>query len=418
MKILQLAQLYPPVIGGEERHVHNLARMLATRGHEVHVATQALDGRPTPSTDEDGVTVHRLSSLGARLPVIHEDPERPHALPMPDPFMTIGLRKLIAEIQPDVIHAHNWIVNSVLPAEQRSQRPLLMTLHSYSQRCANTRLIHEGEICTGPAPKKCLSCAGDHYGRGKGAVMVASTALTRRWKENRVDRFIPVSGAVARGAGLEAAGLPFEVVPNFIPDALLEGSPELSPRPDYLPSDDFFLFVGDLTRDKGVFTLLKAYAALKAPKPNLLMVGRPSPELPSTLPEGVVLAHHWPHEQIVAAFRNCVAAALPSEWADPCPTTVLEAMALGAPLVTTPVGGIVDMVDEDSALLVEPGNAAEMTLALGRLSSDQALRERLSAEATERVKSFTASKVVSRIEETYDELLFNHAVAKKELVAT
>ena len=47
---------------------------------------------------------------------------------------------------------------------------------------------------------------------------------------------------------------------------------------------------------------------------------------------------------MVSGFAHARAAVLPAKWPDPCPTTVLEAMALGAPLVTTHMGGIADMV--------------------------------------------------------------------------
>ncbi len=77
-----LAQFYPPVIGGEERHVRNLAVELASRGHDVHVA--CLDvGRP-PVVDP-GVSVHLLANVGAKVPALYPTADRPLALPVPDP---------------------------------------------------------------------------------------------------------------------------------------------------------------------------------------------------------------------------------------------------------------------------------------------------------------------------------------------
>ena len=84
MRILLLAQFYPPVIGGEERHVRNLATALAAKGHEVAVATQASHD-DAGSTLDGAVRVHRLRGTFGRLSVLFSDPERPFAPPIPDP---------------------------------------------------------------------------------------------------------------------------------------------------------------------------------------------------------------------------------------------------------------------------------------------------------------------------------------------
>ena len=52
MKVVLATQTYEPVIGGEERHVKNLGRELVKHGHEVHVATQTLDGVTAPAVNE------------------------------------------------------------------------------------------------------------------------------------------------------------------------------------------------------------------------------------------------------------------------------------------------------------------------------------------------------------------------------
>ncbi len=413
MRVLLLAQHYSPIIGGEERHVQNLAAQLSQRGHEVHVGTLALDGNPTFCRDESGVHVHRLGSLSARLSVIHEDPQRPHALPVPDPVLTARLGELVARVNPDVVHAHNWIINSFLPIQRRSPGPLVMSLHGYEHRCATTRYLHDGAICDGPRPAKCLACAVDGYGYGKGPVILASTWLMKPWKERLIDRFLPVSSAVARATGLEQHGVPHTVVPNFVPDDLLAAHAASETRPPELPSGDYLLFVGDLSHDKGITTVLRAYEGLASPRPRQFVIGRRTAAMPSDTPDGVIVAHDWAHELVASAFRHALAAVLPSHWADPCPTTVLEAMALGAPLITTPVGGIVDMVDEASALLVAPDDSDRLRDAMSRLIRDRPLRERLAAAAATRVQHFAASSVVPRIEAVYEEVVAGHRLKRR-----
>jgi glycosyltransferase involved in cell wall biosynthesis len=135
------------------------------------------------------------------------------------------------------------------------------------------------------------------------------------------------------------------------------------------------------------------------------LVGRRHPETPATLPPGVHIAGPWPHSRIVEAFRRCAVAVLPSTWPDPCPTTVLEAMAAGRPVITTSTGGMVDMVQDGvSGLLVPPSDTDALAAALRRLIADGGLRDRLGIGARERVGLFTASSVTSRIEDVYQKV--------------
>jgi glycosyltransferase involved in cell wall biosynthesis len=80
VRILLLSQFYPPVIGGEERHVRNLGAALARRGHDVSVGTSVHPR--SPETEMDGtVRVHRLCGTLQRLSGLHTDSERRHAPP-------------------------------------------------------------------------------------------------------------------------------------------------------------------------------------------------------------------------------------------------------------------------------------------------------------------------------------------------
>jgi glycosyltransferase involved in cell wall biosynthesis len=81
-------------------------------------------------------------------------------------------------------------------------------------------------------------------------------------------------------------------------------------------------------------------------------------------------------------------------------------MALGAPLVTTQMGGIADMVtDGESALVVPPGDAAATAAALTRIGSEPGLGERLAARARVEVQRYLQSRVASDVEEIYASLV-------------
>jgi glycosyltransferase involved in cell wall biosynthesis len=397
-----LAQFYPPVIGGEERHVRNLAVELAGRGHDVHVA--CLDvGRP--AVLDPGVTVHALSNVGIKVPALYPTADRPLALPIPDPLVLRALSRLVASLRPDVVHAHNWIINSYLPLAAARRLPLVYSLHDYSHVCPTKRLMYlDRGLCSGPGLRKCFSCTTDWYGAGRGPVIQSMVRTGRPLRNRVVDVFAPVSSFVGHANELDEQGVRWQVVPNFVPDALLSSG--AVPRDPALPAGDYFFFAGDLSDQKGVPTLLAAYDRLDpSTRPELLMVGREAMDL-SSLPLGARAEQKWDHERIVSGFRHARAAVLPSAWPDPCPTTVLEAMALRAPLVTTHMGGIADMVtDEESALVVPAGDVAATAVALSRMAAADSPGPRLASQAVVEVQRYLQSRVAADFEGIYASLV-------------
>ncbi len=409
MKILTATQFYPPVIGGEERHAHNLSVALTRAGHDVSVATIAVDGNRAIDT-QDGMTVHRLASTSRHLPV-YSDPSRPFAPPVPDPGLTAQLRRLIRSERPDVVHAHNWIVTSALAGAGRDGPPVVMTLHSYAHRCATSRLMRHGQVCPGPSVRRCVGCSADHFGTLVGPPTAALVAVARPWIERRVAAFVAVSRAVADGNRLSATGRPWHVIPNFVPDDL--GVPQRAPAPFVGPHHGraFALFVGDLTADKGVAVLLDAFAQAQ-PDLDLVLIGRRFAETPLALRERVHLIESAPHDVVLSAMAAAAFVVVPSVWPDPCPTVVLEAMALGKAVISTAHGGMVDMVQPGvTGLLVAPGSVSDLAGAIRALADHPEVRARLGFAARRAIAPFTASAVASRIVNVYDAVL-GHQVSR------
>ena len=412
MRILMLAQFYPPIIGGEERHVRNLSRALVARGHSVAVATHS--GAGLADFEEDaGVRIYRIGGTMQRLSFLFTESGRRHAPPFPDPETTLALREIIQREKPDVVHAHNWLVHSFLPIKGASNAKLVMTLHDYSLVCAQKRLLYHEQLCEGPAVRKCVECAVDHYGAAKGVITVTGAWVMRQLKYRAVDMFVPVSHSVADKSGLTGTDLPYEVIPNFVPDdvATLQSESTISDYADKLPRNDFLLYVGDLTRDKGIDVLLQSYSEVVDPPP-LVLIGRRSPETPSTLPPNVMIFENWPHPAVMEAWRRSMLGVVPSVCADSCPTVVIEAMAAGRPVIGSRIGGLTDLVaDGETGLLVEPNSVSALREALSRMLTEGEMRERMAVASAQRVREFQAMTVVPRIEALYQQMLNPQRVA-------
>lgn len=405
MRVLMLTELYPPVIGGLEVHVRHLSHELARRGHDVVVATSWQPGLPE-CMEEEGVRVHRLRGTMHRLTWLYSDPRRSYAPPLPDPEMTRHVGRLLRTFRPDVIHAHNWMIHAFLPHWRPGGPAVVRTLHQYDLVCAKWLMMYRDlPTCSGPAIVKCTGCAVDHYGLAKGLGTVAGRAVMGAAERAAVEMYVPVSRAVARGNGLAASGVPWRVIPNFLPDEIPVADEAHEPRLRDLPAGDFILFVGALRRHKGLTVLLDAYRQLEG-APPLVLLGARWPDTPAVLPPNVIALHDWSHAAVMAAWSRCLFGVVPSIWEEPCPTVLIEGMACGKAVVASRMGGMVDMVDdEESGLLVPPGDVSALRGAMQRLLGDSTLRERLGQTARERSAQFRAAAVVPRIEALYRELL-------------
>ncbi len=404
-----LAQFYAPVIGGEERLTESLSVALARRGHEVAVATLRQPGQRA-FEERDGVRVHRLPGLAQRMSWLFSEHGRRHAAPAPDPATVLALRHVLERERPDVVHGHNWLAHAYLPLRRRSAAAYVLSLHDYSLVCANKRLMRRREPCSGPGPLKCLTCAADQYGALVGPPVATLNKLSSRAQRRAVDLFLPVSREVVVRCGLQDGRAPYEIVPNF----LIDEAPAVDlddPLAGRLPTGEFVLYVGDLAADKGVGTLLEAHARL-AERVPLVLIGRAVE--PGLVPErdGVTTLGLLSHAAVLAAWRRCAVGVVPSITPESFGLVALEAMAAGVPVVASRVGGLRDVVaDGEAGILVTPGDAGELSGAIGRLLADEGLRRRLGAGGRERAQQFTVATVVPRFEAAYERALGSRRAA-------
>jgi glycosyltransferase involved in cell wall biosynthesis len=406
MRILMLSQFfYPPTIGGEERHVANLSRELATRGHDVSVVTLWQKGFPEFEVHH-GIRIYRVRGTMQKMSFLFSEGDRTHAPSFPDPGVMHELRRIILEERSEIIHAHNWIVHSFTPLKAWSKAKFVVSLHDYSHVCVQKRLMRQGVGCNGPSLAKCLACGTHFYGLTKGPVTTFANFFWAERERRAVDMFLPVSQVVAKGNQLERHGVPYQIVPNFVLDTVDVASDDKNPLLAQLPKGDFLLFVGDVTLDKGAGVLLRAYAEMETQIP-LVLIGRPLiTDLDGRLPQNVFLMGKWPHDAIMGAWKRCTIGLVPSTWAEPCPTVAMEAMMMGRPVIASRSGGLTDIVvDGETGLLVPPGDHQALRIAIQSLLDNPARRERMGTLAKQRVVEFQAKSVVSRFEQVYQALL-------------
>lgn len=302
------------------------------------------------------------------------------------------IAKLIEDEKPDVLHCHNiyhQLTPSIITAASRAGVPVVLTLHDYKPVCPVYTQLSNGEICTKCADGRFESVLKQRCADGS----LARSALL--WAEaryhaiagsyHRVDKFICPSKFM-RDAVVGRFG-PDKVVriPNGIDASRIDVS-----RQD----QGYVLYLGRLSPEKGVETLLRAHVANGASW--RLMIAGTGPllgDLQRKFPSAEFRGHLTGNE-LDAAIRGAALIVVPSEWHENSPVSILEAMAYGKPIVASNIGGIPELVREGkTGLLFDPGNSSQLSNKIAMLHGNRALRQFFGRNARKIVEAEHSLKV-------------------------
>ncbi len=370
MKVLILHNRYRQQ-GGEDLVVSSEARLLRSHGVEVfqfEVGNQV---------SADG-TLADAVRLGLAAPWSRDSYEK--AL------------KLCEQYRPDVVHVHNFWMRlspSVHAACRASGAATVQTVHNFRLLCTNALLMRNGRVCEdclGKIPwrgvvRRCYR--GSFLASAAVASMIVSNRRRNTW-ERDVDAFIALS-AHSRGK-LIAGSLPADrifVKPNFVEDP-----GQLSSPPS---SSNLVLYVGRLSKEKGVATLLSAWASGNLGRSGHLLIVGDGPErqtlqahavsLGLTAP-GVVFAGWKTSGEVLALLEAARVVVIPSIWYEAFPMTVVEAFSRGRPLIVSNLGGLGEIVEWGrEGFTYEPGNEAALGRALETVLTEPDLADRMGENA-------------------------------------
>lgn len=273
--------------------------------------------------------------------------------------------------KPDVAHIHNtwWALSpSVIASLDKVGVPSVVTLHNYRLLCANAKLFRDGhpcEDCVGSHPWHAVQhrCYRDSIPAS--AAAAATISVQQRlstWQA--ADLLLPLT-EFARDRFI-AGGLPPEkllVKPNFVADP--------GPRSIRPSESATVLYVGRLSPEKGIETLLDAWREAALDGLELVVVGDGLAQaaVTASAPPGVRLVGRLGPGEVRDLMLKARAIVFPSVCYEGQPMVLLEALAAGLPLIVSNVGGIPDTVNATkTAVVAEPGDRSGWAVALGALS--------------------------------------------------
>lgn len=280
---------------------------------------------------------------------------------------TRDVRRLIGHHRPHVLHLHNpypLLSPAVVRVAASAGVPVVQTVHNYRLRCMAGTLFRDGAPCT-----QCLGAAGPLPGalhgcyrgsRSQSVAMAGSLALHRgTWRQ--VSRFLSLTPFMTRA--LVGMGVPGDLIterPTAVPDP---GSST--------PPGEGYVFAGRLDEDKGVGNLLSAWqmAGLGGGGRSLTIVGdgplRPQIESIADTDPSICYVGSMNSAGVAAAMRKAAVVVVPSTCNEGLPRVVVEALALGRPVIASDVGGLRDSLTEAVAWLA-PMNVEGLAGALRR----------------------------------------------------
>lgn len=305
-----------------------------------------------------------------------------------NPFSARAILGAVDSFKPDVVHVHNTfpLLSPAIFHAIGQGAATVLTLHNYRLVCPAAIPMRDGNVCTSCIDKQSVLPALQYgcYRNSRVATvpLAMNVALHRAigtWK-HKVDAFIALSefqkSLMARG-GLPLAKI--HVKPNFYP-----GNPAVVPWAERQP---YVVFVGRLSEEKGVHTLLQAWRAWGADAPELRLVGdgplRAALELQAAgLP--VRFLGQVPFAEAQAQVANASLLVLSSECFEGFPMVVREAFAFGTPVAVSDIGPLPSIVQHGSnGVVFPPANPAGLLAVLQAAWRDQPALERMGRAARE-----------------------------------
>lgn len=228
-----------------------------------------------------------------------------------------------------------------------------------------------------------------------------------RWLLQVPHRLICLNTPTARALEACTGRRDIQVVPNPCPSLK---------RVERVHKTDMrtILFAGWIEPEKGVFDLIRAFSmvASEMPQTRLVLAGKGKLDEcrrladHSNLSDRVEIVGWLVGRGMWEAYREADLFCLPS-YAEGLPMSVLEAMAFGLPVVTSPVGGLPDLiVSGQNGLLVKAGNVEALAAAIRLLGRDAKMRDRLGRQAQATVVEKCSPQVVAaHIAQIYHDLI-------------
>lgn len=357
MKILMVNKFFY-IKGGSETYYFALKKVLEKEGHQV-IDFSMKDERNFESLYSDffvdNVDYSGKSSLLTKsrmaINIIYSQEAKRK------------FESLVLKEKPDIVHLHifqHQISPSILDICKKYNIPTVYTAHDLKMICLNYKMMHHGKICEDCKEGHLYHCVLNKCVKDSFVKSCINTieGYVHKWKKSYdAISYIITPSEFYRNKFIEFGIEPERVV--HIPNFLDREKPIVN---KIIDNEQYFLYFGRLSEEKGILTIVKAIKDLD----SILYIVGAGPlkaEIESYIEENniqnIKMFGFKSGQELIDIVGNAKAVILPSEWYENGPYSAIEALQLGRPIIGADIGGIPELVS-NNGYLFESGNVEEI----------------------------------------------------------
>lgn len=373
--------------GGDWTYVEHISKLYTHHGHQV-IPFSMKDERNYPSKYSEyfieNIDYKKLNkrSLSAGIKVVSKSIYSAEAQKK--------LEQLLAVTRIDFAHInviHHYITPAILKTLKQHNIPIIWTLHEYTPICPESTFISHGKICENCFDGAFYHCITQRC--KKGSVLASTVAALENYVHRALNYYAYVDFYVCPSKFLYNKFKAF----NFFPEKLVQlyhgydyHEIEEARLKENFAFEKYIVFTGRLEKIKGAHTVLEAMKLI--PGLNLKVIGSGTQDgnlkayQQKNQLDNVTFLGKLSKQQTLETINNAQFAICASEWYEVLGFTVVEAMALGKPVIGSNIGAIPEMViDGETGLLFEPGNAVQLSEKIKYLAERPDLVARMGSNA-------------------------------------
>ena len=339
MKIL-LVNKFHYVKGGAEKYYFELGKLLKEHGNEVAYFSMKDDKNIHTGDKEyfvEPIELNNDNKLKA-FEIIYS--KKNYKI----------MRAAIEEFKPDIIHLNNFqrqLSASIVEAAYDKEIPMVFTTHDMQAVCPNKDMMNNGKICNECIKKGYSSCIRKKCIKDSRLKSILGVIEMKYYKTHKIYEKINclISPSTFMKNNLINNGLRynrFEVIHNFVKETLTKENSQ----------EEFILFFGRLSKEKGIFNLLKAINEDKYIKLKIAGTGPEKPKIEKYIKDNklenrVEILGFMENDKIKDYIKKCSFVVVPSIWYENCPYSILETLEVGKPVIASRIGGIPELVEDN-----------------------------------------------------------------------
>lgn len=326
-----------------------------------------------------------------------------------------NISRLLDTFKPDIVHLHlfqHQLSPSILPEIKKKNIPIIYTAHDLKSVCPNYKMLSHGNICEKCKGHKYFNCLVNKC--VKNSYLKSSINMVEMyfhlWKKyyDLIDLIIAPSNFYRE-----------KLIEFRFPERKVIHVPNCVDENKFTPNYNhggYFIYLGRLSEEKGIMTLLKAMEKVREGKLIIIGTGPLSVEIQEKISlsglNNIEMVGQQSGSALTQYLKNAMFSVLPSEWYENGSISLLENFACGKPVIGANIGGIPEHIDDKvDGVIFKPKDHDDLAEKINLLLSEPKQLETMGRSARQKVeKLYGKNQHIRTMIGIYDRLIHQETV--------